>query len=110
MAPPELQLPYTSPAMVRSTRHMPFAARHAPRTSEGPVVTDQNYCQRHRRYLPDRFPVQPRAELATRRPPVVATRAGEVLLCDGQHEGPHIWPDGDEAVPEESCPPESGSG
>jgi hypothetical protein len=62
-----------------------------------PGQIQRGYCRLHRAALPSRFPVQPRPDMVTRRPAVVATRAGEELLCNGEHCGPHLWPDGDEA-------------
>jgi hypothetical protein len=56
----------------------------------------RSFCALHHHRLPDRFPVQPRGELARRVPQVVARRDGEVLLCACEHDGPHWWPDGDE--------------
>jgi hypothetical protein len=68
----------------------------------GDTVTVRGYCQLYRRILPDRFPVHPRGEMATYRPPVVARRDGGELVCDSLHDGPHIWPNGDEVdVPDQ---------
>jgi hypothetical protein len=61
------------------------------------MEVERNYCRLHRVALPSRFPVQHRPDLAFRRPIVVATRPGEELLCDRDHPGPCLWPDGDEA-------------
>jgi hypothetical protein len=63
--------------------------------NHGPI--QRGYCRLHRTALPSRFPVQTRPDMAVRRPEVVATRSGEELLCNGEHDGPHLWPDGDEA-------------
>ena len=62
-----------------------------------PVPIQRGYCRLHRSALPAQFPAQPRPDMALFRPQVVATRPGEELLCNGQHSGPHLWPDGDEA-------------
>lgn len=39
-----------------------------------------------------RWPVQHRTGLAESLPLPVDTRGNEVLLCTGEHEGPHLWP------------------
>ena len=65
--------------------------------SPQPVPVERGYCRLHRIKLPTRYPVQPRPDLAVRRPLVVATRPGEELLCGCEHTGPHLWPDGDES-------------
>jgi hypothetical protein len=44
--------------------------------------------------LPETFPVQGRSGAAVIRPFVVARRPDAVLLCDGEHPGAHMWPDG----------------
>lgn len=62
-----------------------------------PEPIERGYCRLHRVAVPTRYPVQPRPDLAIRRPLVVATRPGGELLCNGEHSGPHLWPDGDEA-------------
>lgn len=48
-------------------------------------------------HLPQAFPVISRTELATMPPVEVARTGSSILLCDHQHEGPHLWPNGDEA-------------
>lgn len=65
------------------------------------MTINANYCQFHRVHLPDRYPVQPRPEMAAHPPLVVAMRHGETLLCNCEHDGPHLWPDGDEVYPDE---------
>jgi hypothetical protein len=75
--------------------------------SEAEPVAEQ-YCLFHRRMLPDRYPVQPRPEMAVLGPRIVAERPGERLLCNQLHGGPHLWPDGDEvyeAEPERPASP-----
>ena len=62
-----------------------------------PVPIERGYCRLHRAAVPTRYPVQPRPDLAIRRPAVVATRPGEELLCGCEHSGPHLWPNGDES-------------
>ncbi|RIK38359.1 MAG: hypothetical protein DCC58_16730 [Chloroflexi bacterium] len=64
------------------------------------MTISASYCLLHRVRLPDRFPVQPRPDMAVHPPLVVGTRNDEVLLCGCEHDGPHLWPDGDEALPE----------
>lgn len=59
-----------------------------------------SYCLFHRVRLPDRYPVQPRPEMAARAPLVVGMRGEEMLLCNCEHDGPHLWPDGEEVVGE----------
>jgi hypothetical protein len=62
-----------------------------------PGFIERGYCRLHRVTVVTRYPVQPRPDMAVRRPIVVATRPGEELLCNCEHSGPHLWPDGDEA-------------
>jgi len=66
-----------------------------------------SYCLFHRVRLPDRYPVQPRPEMAARPPAVVATREGETLLCGCEHAGPHLWPDGDDVEDSDSSAAET---
>lgn len=42
---------------------------------------------------PRSYPVQHRTGIATIPPAVVERRPERILLCDSQHDGPHIWPD-----------------
>lgn len=42
---------------------------------------------------PRTYPVQHRTGVATIAPAIVERAPSRILLCDGQHEGPHIWPD-----------------
>jgi hypothetical protein len=74
--------------------------------SQHPAFIERGYCRLHRVAVPTRYPVQPRPDLAIRRPTVVATRPGGELLCNCEHSGPHLWPDGDEAGdwPDEPTP------
>jgi hypothetical protein len=51
---------------------------------------------------PRAFPVQHRTGLAVKSPVQVDRTDTAVLLCDGQHEGPHIWPNGDVVGDEET--------
>jgi len=44
---------------------------------------------------PPFFPVQHRTGLAVRALATVARTDSAALLCDRQHDGPHIWPNGD---------------
>lgn len=46
---------------------------------------------------PRLYPVQHRSGLAVRILETVARVEGAILLCYGQHDGPHIWPSGDVA-------------
>jgi hypothetical protein len=59
------------------------------------------YCRNATRVPPETFPVTGRTGVAT--PAMVElTRSDRVvLLCDLLHEGPHMWPDGDQFVAEE---------
>lgn len=45
--------------------------------------------------LPIAFPVVHRTGTATLRMIAVERRDERVLLCDGSHQGPHQWPNGD---------------
>ncbi len=47
--------------------------------------------------VPRAFPVIGRPEIATMPPVEVARTGSSILLCNKQHEGPHLWPNGDEA-------------
>jgi hypothetical protein len=66
------------------------------------MSTMPSYCQFYRVRLPDRYPVQPRPEMAVREPVVVAQRGEESLLCNCEHDPPHLWPNGDEVYPDDS--------
>jgi hypothetical protein len=44
---------------------------------------------------PRSFPVQHRTSVATVEPIVIDRSDTRILFCDGLHEGPHIWPDGE---------------
>lgn len=44
---------------------------------------------------PRSYPIQHRSGLAFKPLTEVDRTASAILLCDGQHEGPHIWPNGD---------------
>jgi len=48
--------------------------------------------------VPKAFPVMARPELATMPQVEVARTGSSVLLCDKQHDGPHLWPNGDEVL------------
>jgi hypothetical protein len=47
---------------------------------------------------PRAFPAIGRTELATMPPVEVARTGSSILLCDKQHDGPHLWPNGDEVL------------
>lgn len=53
-------------------------------------------CQLVTHQSPKGFPAISRTDLATMPPTEVARTGSSILLCDGQHEGPHLWPNGDE--------------
>jgi hypothetical protein len=55
-------------------------------------------CQFVTHRAPQGFPVHNRAELATMPPVEVARTETKILLCDRRHEGPHLWPNGDQVV------------
>jgi hypothetical protein len=44
---------------------------------------------------PRSFPVQHRTGLAVKPFQRIAQTDSSVLLCDSEHEGPHVWPNGD---------------
>ena len=44
---------------------------------------------------PRSFPAQHRSGLAVLTPVVVAREESSMLYCDCEHDGPHIWPNGD---------------
>jgi hypothetical protein len=56
---------------------------------------ERAFCAAASPLLPETFPVQSRHDVATLLPAIVDRRAGALLFCDGQHPGPHFWPDGD---------------
>jgi hypothetical protein len=45
--------------------------------------------------LPSVFPASQRPGATTIKLVAVATTGSALLLCDGRHEGPHVWPNGD---------------
>lgn len=55
-------------------------------------------CARFVHVLPPAFPVQNRPGIATSRPTEVARRVNDVLLCDRNHEGDCVWPDGSSSL------------
>ena len=59
---------------------------------------EHDICQLVTHRAPRGFPVIGRTELATMPPVEVARTETRILLCDGLHEGPHMWPNGDETV------------
>jgi hypothetical protein len=61
---------------------------------------EHDICQLVTHRAPRGFPVIGRTELATMPPVEVARTETRILLCDGLHEGPHMWPNGDETVDE----------
>ena len=58
---------------------------------------EHDICQLVTHKSPKGFPVFNRSELATLPLVEVARTERRLLLCNGMHEGPHIWPNGDEA-------------
>lgn len=59
-------------------------------------MIDRQYCTRYRPAIPTQFPVSPRTDFAALHATVVDRRDDRELLCDGSHDGPHCWPDGEE--------------
>lgn len=57
---------------------------------------ERSMCAAHRTVLPTEFPVQNRGEIAVAPLRVVAERPNALLLCNGLHPGPHVWPAGEE--------------
>jgi hypothetical protein len=53
-------------------------------------------CQFVTHASPQGFPAIARSGLATMPPVEVARTGSSVLMCDNQHNGPHLWPNGDE--------------
>jgi hypothetical protein len=56
---------------------------------------DRFVCLECLRFLPEGYPVQHRRGVATVPLRHVDHREGEILLCNGLHDGPCTWPDGD---------------
>jgi hypothetical protein len=56
-------------------------------------------CIFYRHTLPPNFPVNQRPGLATSRPIEVDRRVDSVLLCDQNHDGDCLWPDGGSVSP-----------
>jgi hypothetical protein len=59
------------------------------------------YCRNAMRVPPETFPVTGRTGVATPAMVELARNDKVVLLCDLLHEGPHMWPDGEQFVAEE---------
>ena len=55
-------------------------------------------CQMVTHLAPKGFPAIGRSELATIPPVEVARTSSSILLCDNQHDGTHLWPNGDEVL------------
>lgn len=56
---------------------------------------DRAVCSAVVHQLPSVFPANHRSGLASGRLLTVARKADALLLCDGRHDGPHVWPNGD---------------
>ncbi|HET9660083.1 MAG TPA: hypothetical protein VFP05_07100 [Thermomicrobiales bacterium] len=56
---------------------------------------EHDICQLVTHRAPQSFPAIARTDLATMPPVEVARTETRVLLCDGMHDGPHVWPNGD---------------
>lgn len=71
---------------------------------------ERAFCTEMSSLLPVEFPVNHRTGLAVINPIAVARAQGRILLCDCQHRGFHIWPNGDVVEPgsETVAPPQSG--
>lgn len=74
--------------------------RQKPRAERNPMQgygdgIERSFCLSMATSTPRRFPVQHRPGLAVIPPVSIARSNGRILLCDSQHDGPHIWPDGD---------------
>jgi len=57
---------------------------------------DHAICQGVTHRSPQSFPAIGRSELATMPPIEVARTGSSILFCNYQHDGPHLWPNGDE--------------
>lgn len=53
-------------------------------------------CQLVTHTAPQAFPAISRSGLATNPPVEVARSETVILFCDGVHDGPHLWPNGDQ--------------
>ena len=58
---------------------------------------ERAFCTEMNSLLPAAWPVQHRTGLAVIPPIVIARLQDKMLLCDCQHNGPHVWPNGDVA-------------
>lgn len=58
---------------------------------------ERAFCTEMKNLLPAAWPVQHRTGLAVIQPIAIARTNGRILLCDCQHGGPHVWPNGDVA-------------
>ncbi len=61
---------------------------------------ERAFCTEMSSLLPVEFPVNHRTGLAVINPIAVARTQGRILLCDCQHRGYHIWPNGDVVEPD----------
>jgi hypothetical protein len=61
---------------------------------------EHDICQLVTHQSPKGFPTFSRSELAILPLVEVARTESRILLCNGLHDGPHIWPNGDETVDE----------
>jgi hypothetical protein len=50
--------------------------------------------------VPQTFPVLHRQGVTTLKVALVARRPAAILLCDGDHPGHHVWPDGTPVDPD----------
>jgi|GEM_PF-3078160 len=61
---------------------------------------ERAFCTEMPSLLPVEFPVNHRTGMAVINPVAVARAHGRILLCDCQHRGNHIWPNGDVVEPD----------
>ncbi len=61
---------------------------------------EHNICQLVTHQSPKGFPAFSRSELAVLPLAEVARTETRILFCNGLHDGPHLWPNGDETVDE----------
>lgn len=80
-------------------RAAPARASRKPRSQKGGYIPfndglDRFVCLDCLRFLPLAYPVQHRRGTATTGLREIARRESEILLCNGLHNGPCLWPDG----------------
>ncbi|MGI8475620.1 MAG: hypothetical protein ACR2OO_04530 [Thermomicrobiales bacterium] len=70
---------------------------------------ERAHCRQMLRFAPPTDGVSHRTGIATLALHTVSERPAAMLLCDHEHAGPHVWPDGEVVASRTSATPETES-